>query len=101
MRMSEEAMAAFELETRLLRNPNVTARREAYYASLGADRSMLAALPRETLAKAIADRRLWTLPEAFEQKTSADMVEAIARCMQGKERPSWLGALGLYQNGQR
>lgn len=88
-------MAAFEFETRLMANPKVREKREAYFAALQADREMLRLLPVKTLVAAIRARRLWTLPTAFDGKTPEDMVEAIARCMRGKDRPEWLIALGI------
>lgn len=78
----------------LMGNPEVLRQRDAYYARVDVDRTKLATLTRDVLSKAIAEMRLWTLPEAFEQRTDADMVEAIAFCMQGKNRAGWLAALG-------
>ena len=76
-------------------NPKVTERRNAYYAALAADRKMLAVLPRERLAAAIASRKLWTIPEAFERRTDGEMVEDIARCMRSRDRALWLAALEI------
>jgi hypothetical protein len=76
-------------------NPEITRRREAYHARLRADRAFLSTLPREQLAKAIRARRLWTIPKAFECRETHEMVEAIARCIQGKNRTIWLAELTL------
>jgi hypothetical protein len=76
-------------------NPEITRKREAYHAQLRADRAVLSTLPREQLAKAIRARRLWTIPEAFECRETHEMVEAIARCMQSRDRTIWLDELTL------
>jgi hypothetical protein len=75
--------------------PSSRERRVAYEAALRADQEMLRTLPHETLETAITERRLWTLPGYVDGKTTEDMVEAISRCMRGKDRPLWLAALGL------
>lgn len=79
----------------LAASPKVRARREAYHAALRRDAEMLATLPRERLADAIRERRLWTLPGAIERTTTAEMIDAISRCMRGRDRPLWLASLGL------
>lgn len=93
--MSDETRDGIVFGLVLASNPKLKARRKAYHTALREDRQMLSGLPRETLMRAIEARRLWTLPGVFERKTTDDMIEAISRCMQGKDRPLWMEALGL------
>jgi hypothetical protein len=92
--MSDETLDGIIFGMALASNPKVKARREAYYNALRKDREMLSRLSRETLASAIEARRLWTLPGVIEKKTTAEMIGAISRCMQGNDRAAWLSALG-------
>lgn len=93
MHLENETIDGMLLGLRLATDQNVTARREAYYTSLRADRGRLSGVPRNALENAATGMGLVTLPGAVERIDLDDLIERIARCMQGKARPLWLAAL--------